>query len=451
VIELNGLHESARRRFEEQAHELRALTVRFREPSKKEPYGFRPNVYTGPPVTDENLVGDPIIRYRNPDGARIGLAVAEVGGTRYGLIGTGYEKLQSLVRAMAKVRPFVSTASASFLEDRIFEWVTSGVRQHPNCVDFVLSALQRAAGEHRVLVPISELFVERPIKLGRVTITTFPEAILQHLEGKAIEEGRGADEHRALCRQFRADFQGLAVADVTVIAAPGRAHELALEEIELVVGVIRFIAPANVNPKVVSRIAQWGIAPQRTSVVFVTDSSGGFREFKMSLIDPPGRAVIDQETWAVLLDAGLSEVHEVLSREERTPLEEALLTGMVTFGRAALTPDLRERLVWYCAGLESVLLKNSSEPVLQNLSERLALFAYDSVDERAATVKEIRDAYSLRSDFVHHGIDIDNQELVGRFARHGVKLFLRVAKNLTKFNDKQEMLDHIDRMKLSAI
>src|SRR5688572_19047584 len=47
-------------------------------------------------------------------------------------------------------------------------------------------------------------------------------------------------------------------------------RELAIERIELVVGLLPFFAPAHVAPKlVVSRIARWGYAPARTSTVFV--------------------------------------------------------------------------------------------------------------------------------------------------------------------------------------
>lgn len=131
-------------------------------------------------------------------------------------------------------------------------------------------------------------------------------------------------------------------------------------------------------------VARWGYAPQREETVFVADSSGRCSTIATALIDGPGRTIIDDEMKAILLGAGLSEVRDIVAHEKRTDLEQALVTGMVTFGRAALTPDSRERIVWYCAGLESILLKNSSEPILHSLGERLAMFGYDTIDQRAA-------------------------------------------------------------------
>lgn len=169
-----------------------------------------------------------------------------------------------------------------------------------------------------------------------------------------------------------------------------------------------------------------------------------------ALIDRPGKAIIDDEMRGFLLGAGLAEVRDMVAREKRTDLEEDLLAGMVTFGRAALTPDLRERIVWYCAGLESILLENSSGPILHNLGERLAIFGYDTIDERSAALSDVRTAYALRSRFVHHGVDIEDREIVNRFAHHGLRLFLRIAKDINLFSSKEQLIEHIDRLKLSG-
>ena len=159
-----------------------------------------------------------------------------------------------------------------------------------------------------------------------------------------------------------------------------------------------------------------------------------------AIIDHPGTMELSDDLRDILLDVGLSEVRDILARSSRTDFEETLLLGMVTFGRAALTPDLSEKMIWYCAGLESILLRDSSEPILHNLSERLAMFAYDTVEERTVALKEVKAAYSLRSRFVHHGAEIEEGEVVTRFAHHGLQVFLRIAKNVHHFSGKVECI-----------
>ena len=447
----NQLHPDARRRFEELGRSLLARVATFRSPPAPARPGFSPNTFTDQQITEADIVGDLRLGWRDSEGKPTGVAVAEVGGLRTGLIGSDYEKLEALVLSMAGVHPFKTTASVEFVREQLFEWALERHRGQGSagCVDYVLRALEREAEEHRLLFPVSDLHAQSPLTLGLVTVSTFPESIFEQLESKHTDD-RSAAAFAEWCRSMRQDFQGLAVAETCVFGEPIRAQEIASDRVELAVGVLRFFAPSHFRFRGTSRVARWGYAPQRTDRVFITDASGRLLRTTGSLIDQPGTMVLSDATRDILLGVGLSEIRDILARDSRTDLERALLTGMVTFGRAALTPDLRDRMIWYCAGLESILLRDRSESVLQNLSKRLAIFGYDTVRERADAVKDVKEAYSLRSRFVHHGAEIKEREIVTRFARHGLGLFSRIAKNAARFRTKRELLDHIDRMKLAG-
>ena len=447
----NQLHEDARRRFEDLGRSLLGRVRTFRQPSKEKPSRFSPDSFTEVTLTGREILGDLHVFWTDHDGRRIGIAVAEAGGARTGLIGPDYKELEALAVAMSQVQPFRSTASVEFLLTEIFEWTKKRHRRQSSeaCVDFVLRALEGKATKHRMLFPVSDLHVQSALTLGSVTLSTFPESIFEQLESTQIDAA-SAEARTELSRSWRKDFQGSAVAETSVFGEPIRAREIGSERVGLAVGVLRFFAPGHLNSGVTSRVARWGRAPQRSESVFFVGASGQFLSMSSSIVDRSGTMVVDDELRAVLLEAGLSEVRDILARDAHTDLEQALLTGMINFGRAALTSDNRERIVWYCAGLESLLLKNTSEPIAHNLSERLAMYSYSTVDERTAAVNDVRKAYALRSRFVHHGVEIEEGEIVTRFARHGLALFSRVARNVARFSSRDELLAHIDRMKLSG-
>jgi hypothetical protein len=177
---------------------------------------------------------------------------------------------------MAKVAPFASTASIEFLQTQIFEWVkvTTGAQPAVGCVDFVLGALAAVAAEHAVLVPVSDLYVESPLIFGSVTIRTFPDTPFQQFEARRLPGTESPEQYRAWCKSMRSDFQGLAVAEARLFGEPVRARQLAIERIELVVGILRFFAPAHRDGKVVSRIARWGYAPERTETSLLLTQPG---------------------------------------------------------------------------------------------------------------------------------------------------------------------------------
>lgn len=447
------LHHKARERFEEQARRLLDHVLRFQDDHVQPKPAFSPNVYTAGPITANDIVGDLKLTFHweDPDGKQTGIAVGEVGGLRRGLLGTGYADLEALVLAMARTRPFRSIASIHFLRDRLFAWVLERDRGQSStaCMDYVLNAVSAAAAEHRLLFPVSDLHIESSLVLGLVTLSTFPEKIFEAFESRQ-PDGVSNDQHAEWCRSMRKDFQGSAVAETCVFGEPIKAQEIAAERVELTVGVLRFFAPSHVVPGVTSRIARWGHAPARSDRVFFTDSSGGFLSTSARIVGQPAPLVLSDETRAMLLNSGLAQVRGILTRDVHTDLEAVLLRGMVTFGHAALNLDTRDRMIWYCAGLEAVLIKDSSEPIVHNLAERLATFAYDTIDDRVAALKDLKRGYSLRSRFVHHGEYIGDEQTVTRFARHGVRFFCRLAQSVERFSTKQALLDHIDRAKLSG-
>ena len=410
-----------------------------------------PNTFSDQEITEADIVGDLRVAWRNSEGKQTGVGVAEVGGLRTGLIGPHYARLEALARSMARVRPFNSTASLEFLRTQLFQWALERHRDQGSagCVDYVLRSLESAVSEHRLLFPVSALHVQSPLTLGSVTVSTFPETIFEALESRKADDSSAAAFAES-CRSMREDFQGLAVAATSVFGEPIRAEEIARDRVELAIGVLRFFAPAHLHPGATSRVALWGYAPQRTGRVFVTDASGRLLSTTTSFIDRQGTMLLGDAVRDALFDFGLSEVCDILARDSRTDFEQALLAAMVTFGRAALTPDLGERMVWYCAGLESILVRDTREPILHTLSERLALFGYDTADERATAVKDVKDAYSLRSAFVHHGARIGERQTVTRFVRHALRFFGRVIKTAARFGTKRDLLDDIERTKLSG-
>lgn len=441
------LHPDARARFDELGRELLAAVTVF-DQAPQRPEGFSPKVVKRAPLTDRDIVGDVLLRWHDADGTASGIGVAEIGGARTALIGEGYGKLETLSQAMARVQPLSERASVEFLLTETFKWARLRHlgKSSVECVDFVLRALAAAVAEYRILVPISDVYLESPLQLGRVRFFTFPETLLETCD-KAEGAGRPGVSQTG---RMRSDFQGLAVAVVEVTAEPTRAEEIALNEIETAVGVLRFFSPAIVEGNVVSRVARWGYAPARTERVFLLDRNDRFVSTSERMIDTPGRMLLSDEAQFALQPAGLARVSAILARRERSQLEMCLLTAMVTIGRAALTPDLRERLVWYCAGLESLLLRDDSEPILHNLAERLAILCYDTIEHRSGAIKDVKAAYTLRSRFVHHGHEVNEVGVVTTFARHGVRLCLRVLDRTGTVTDKQHLLANVDRAKLAG-
>jgi hypothetical protein len=452
---MTDVHPEARRRFEELGAELVRSIIRLREPVTPPPMKprFEPDVVKRPPVTDKDIIGDVVLGYAGRDGQSIGKMIVRKDGERVGFMGPGYERLVALGNAMARTQPFGSLASQDFLTEQIFAWATGAPatpdRGGGSLVDFVLNALKTTATEVEVIIPISDVHIESELDLAGCRVKTFPKSFFDQLESSTIADEAHAVAHRAWCAELRSDLQGLAAAYVLVTAEPKRAEQLATARADVAIGILRFFAPAHFDARTVSRIDRWGYAPQRAGAVFFGDNGGRLQRMTNGLVDSAGTMVLDDRTLGYLRGAGLTEIQRVVAKANRSQFEDALVSGILLFGRAALTTDMRQRLVWYCAALESMLLRSHTEGVTQNLAERLAFGAYGTLAERRQAITDVKAAYDVRSRFIHHGVEVDESEPVLKLAHHGLRLFLELAKSVDRFPTKDAFVDHVESMKLS--
>jgi hypothetical protein len=448
------IHPDARSRFDELGVQLvRSIVALPKSVGNSAPPRFKPDTVTSQTVTEDDIIGDVHLGFGNAAGEPTGQAFVREDGCRVGLFGDGYRALVDLAQGMQRVCPFNGLATRSFLEEELFSWVKATVRSETTStpVDWLLDRLEAEVKTCEVVIPISELHLESELILGPVALRTFPKHFFEQFEapGTAGEEAQ-REAHATWCRQMREQFQGLAAAHVRITAEPKRAIELAYEHVDLAVGVLRFFAPPHFEPRFVSHLAPFSLAPARKLWTFVAGEDGRCFKIFDRLVDPQPPSVVDDAAKNLMLSLGLADLQRILAKDVRSAFDDAILSALVMFGRAALTWDLRERLVWYCASLESILLRADSESIVQNLSERLALVTYDARESRQRAIDDIRRVYNIRSRFVHHGSDIDDGNLVKVFANHGFRFFQRALKLASKFEEKNAFVSHIDSIKLSG-
>jgi hypothetical protein len=108
-----------------------------------------------------------------------------------------------------------------------------------------------------------------------------------------------------------------------------------------------------------------------------------------------------------------------------------------------------EKVVYILSALESIFLKNQSEPIQQNLGERMAIFSATELAERKAILRNVRAVYELRSRYLHHGHSSTEIEEIGAFLLNVWVFFVKLVCIRKDFKTKDEFLVCIDDEKLS--
>ena len=219
-------------------------------------------------------------------------------------------------------------------------------------------------------------------------------------------------EADAVINKYRPKFQGLLAACVQVTAEPIKASELARSGAANALSLLSFLSPANYS----SRRTNFGVLlgfqvlGSITELAVTGGSISGIKETvnDKRLADWVIQAVPPELNWV------LPALHDLASNRS-TEFRKALYDALILHSRQAQARQVSDKLIFTLTALESMLLRDSNEPIQKNLAERMAFLIGQSVEQRKAVVKNVTDVYKVRSAFIHHGASPEDRDNFDEF------------------------------------
>ncbi|MGH9883674.1 MAG: hypothetical protein ACRD6N_19800, partial [Pyrinomonadaceae bacterium] len=312
--------------------------------------------------------------------------------------------------------------------------------------EYVLRECEKHVRQVEIWIPISHFYIPRPFVFGKVTFRAITKTMMDEWEASELVKVSTPEEASAVktgMERRRRRFQGLATAIMKIEAEADRAHEIAYEETDKTLSLLRFFSPAMLDPRKTSYSAPLG-RQHEDSYDYLLVKDGKIIGHTAGLVDKSSPiwnfTLEDQQDWATELRI----LHGLLLAKELTDFQEMVINGIILFSRSLLAKEISDKLVYMLVALESVFLKDTGEFIQDAISLRMAYMQQISVDARKAIVTDVKAVYKLRSSFVHHGrtISVDESALISRFMRHAwlslAASILQAATPITRhdfFND----------------
>jgi hypothetical protein len=361
--------------------------------------------------------------------------------------------LDRLADAMARTRTLRDIIGPKELARIIFEWMwlTRSQPDQPALVDQLLREVDSRIQELTVWLPIHELAIEQDFRLGGVALRTMTREMIgaycDRMIAGAPPDKLRATEARAVTVRKR--LQGGAAAVVTVRAEVARAVEVAVTRSTGALTILRFWSPAALVPQARSYLTLLGAEniAQRTYFTTSGEQIVSYSEATVEEYVEFGQALSSSKIADLL--TGFRHFDRLFSLEEPNEFQETARSVLEIFGRGTLYRNITEKLIHMLVALESLLLRNESEPIQDNLGWRIAYAHQASADERLQKLAIIRAAYSIRSKFLHHGVDVrpepDDLDLLTKFMRVAWMFLFELPRFAFGFESKVAFLDMLDR------
>lgn len=310
-----------------------------------------------------------------------------------GFEGEAYKKMLRLCERIQSSKGVRDVVSLNFVTTKFFEWVTGRYANTTSATatEFVLKKCNEAVREYEILLPIGLTMIESEITIGRVTIKEFSSAMFDSWVETINSWGLPPDKEQgaiSLWLSRRGKLQGWAVACTSVFAEQTRAFEIALEETELALSMLRLFSPANYLPGVTSYCAPLGKENVDQFHYFVRRAQDYFSESSGIFSKADVMTRLSDEAVAMARQSGLNMIIDLIEEKNRSEFQSSLLESLVLYSRHTLARSLPDKLIALFAALDSFLLKDDTENIQTNLGKRIAFTIGKNIPERMTIIEK---------------------------------------------------------------
>ena len=372
-----------------------------------------------------------------------------------GLFEKNFTKLLKLAEDIQRTGKLYDLVGVEFIYKTIFDWMKRkyiGKNDKELC-GWLIEKFGESINYFEIWVPIAHTIIEEQFEIGIVRFINLSKEILNKWESRLLEIAKD-DEHResikTLIEKERNDKQGRAVSVVIIEAEKDYASEIAFKKVEEALCVLRLFSPSayfiNIN-SFTTILGRENL--EKIECYYI--SNGCMETHFISLLESTQIDwFIDKTMISLIKNPGLLHLNELLKNNKRNQFQEKILNAIFLFSKSTLMKNVSDKLVYIFTALESILLRNETESIQQNVSERIAFAISQNGAKRMEIVKIVRTAYSLRSKYIHHGLATDEVNILNDFMKIVIDFIFSLINNCNNFNTKDDMITSIEKMKYGA-
>lgn len=422
------------------------------QPTNNPSSNFPSEIPVGATITDKDVIGDIQFGEINQSNQYVA-KYFKLNEKMFGLKDEGYQDLRRLVDQLLKTQWVKEKLGASYVEQQLFKWCEEYFKQKTTLKlsDYISENAAQVVKPFQSWVPVAFLQVEGELEFGPVKICPITAKMIDEKEKRWLEmHPKQSEQTRQFIKELRKDMQGLGAIVVDIEAEQGHASDQALEVAEIAIGLIRLHSPAAYIATEISACAVLGAESAPTATVLSYSGMDSFR-FNKTVLPPMSRNwQISKAAWKHVREKDLPYLTDLISEFGLTEFQSSLRLAVLTYSKGLTMREPNDKLVYVLSALESLLLRDTSEPIQQNLGERIAFLIGLNPDERLEIVRNVRSIYAMRSKYIHHRVSVTDEAEIANFILTARVFFGAAITNSRNFKSKRDFIEAIERRKFGG-
>lgn len=373
-----------------------------------------------------------------------------------GLDNAQYLETASFIKDLTKKKELRSVVSEQFIHEVAFNWFKEKydgtISIDSKFCGYLIEKIKEEIKEYVIRCPIEFMSIEQPFNVGNVHFDFFTEKHIKDIENNSLRTKKNKTEKEAIkiyLENIRKKYQGKVYTLIRVRAEKNRAIEIAKNETEKAIMVLRFFSPSAFLSKIHQYFGRMGQVHIPSTHIFIYP---GDMPIIHTGIDSNYNQLnhhIGHKELEMYDKTGIKTLSDLIKKEELNSFEESLLTSLSYFTKGISLADYGDKLIYLFTSIEMLLLKNDNEPIQDNLTRRLS-FLTDSPPTRKQTIETFKNVYKQRGKYLHHGykkISSKELEMVQQKIWTAIRKLLLLS---DKFENKKELIDDLEKRILSG-
>jgi hypothetical protein len=357
------------------------------------------------------------------------------------------EKLERIADKVARRHELKRYCDINYVRKHLVGWVRRCRLQEPasiSWIDDLQGYLKNDICDQTILCPLDGIQIDGSFKLGQVTFHFFTKSDIDaKLDLLPEGEDSGIKEFR---KKFRKRYQGRVYTKYQCKAEKDYAQKLAFYHTDKALEILMLFNPAAFEIRAHCFLCRLGNITPPTYHAFHVQSNDSIllREGVEFPYGPSYSFLINRQIFDCIKNSGFRIAVQLLCKVTLTDLEQRSLEAISHFAHGVLSILPQDRLLHALVAVESLLLRDSNEPVKSNLGYRVALLSTSKLEDRKKAKQDFLKGYSLRSQFVHHGAKLDDIQTANRVLLLCWSAINAVMVLTRKFETKQALLDSLE-------
>jgi len=298
------------------------------------------------------------------------------------------------------------------LEDYIVEWMCDKHDKvtEDDFIDFLDRKLEEQLKEYHFGFPINGMSVVKKVTFEQITISNLLKSEVDEMERLLSRNSKVEGVVQRFVIDIRKRFQGKAVAKVSSYGTKRKAEEISRTKLEKILSFMSLFSKGAFLVDSPTIFNLEGMEYLQKKYYFELD------EGKITKIEDGAfernidSFIIDDFIIQGMEQFGKRTFCSILSAADNSQFEATYVNSVLIFAHGVRQKTYQEKLLYILTSIELLLLKNSKEHIVTNVSKRFAFLAAPDKQNEVRGLFEY--CYKVRSDFIHHFIKRSDSEKV---------------------------------------